>query len=137
MTESPDFSESPSSAASHGLDSQEDASQVKGRDLHRPEVHAALERYWKRNLLIMRSLLVVWAVVGLGCGVLFADLLNAFKVGGFPLGFWFAQQGSIVVFVLLILIYCLMLNRLDRQHHEELQRINEKSDSTRRTSSKQ
>jgi len=137
MTESPDFSESSSAAASHGLDSREAASQVKGRDLHRPEVHAALVRYWKRNLLIMRSLLVVWAVVGLGCGVLFADWLNVYKVGGFPLGFWFAQQGSIVIFVLLILIYCLMLNRLDRQHHEELQRINEKSDSTRRTRSKQ
>ena len=49
----------------------------------------------------MRSLLVGWAVVGLGCGVLFADLLNAYKVGGFPLGFWFAQQGSIAIFVLL------------------------------------
>ena len=68
-------------------------------------------------------LLAVWAVAGLGCGVLFADVLNRFRVGGFPLGFWFAQQGSIVVFVLLILIYGLLLNRLDAEHHRDLERI--------------
>ena len=52
-----------------------------------------------------------------------ADWLNGFRVGGFPLGFWFAQQGAIIVFVLLVLIYALLLNRLDKRHHEELARI--------------
>jgi len=66
---------------------------------------------------------VVWAVVGLGCGVLFADYLNQFRLGGFPLGFWFAQQGSIATFVVLILIYAVVLNRLDATHHRELVEI--------------
>ena len=86
-------------------------------------VNAALKRYWRTNVTIMAVLLGVWAVVGLGCGVLFADVLNAYSLGGYPLGFWFAQQGSIIVFVLIILIYCLLLNRLDDKHHEELARI--------------
>ena len=88
-----------------------------------PEVRAALARYWRSNVKIMISLLVVWAVAGLGCGVLFADALNAFSIGGYPLGFWFAQQGSIIVFVFVILIYCCLLNRLDRKHHEELEQL--------------
>lgn len=71
----------------------------------------------------MSVLLVIWAVAGLGCGILFADALNAFSIGGIPLGFWFAQQGSIIVFVLLILVYCILLNRLDKKHHEELEQI--------------
>lgn len=87
------------------------------------QVHDSLDRYWKRNLLVMRVMLLVWAVAGLGCGVLLADWLNGFKLGGFPLGFWFAQQGSIIAFVLTILLYCLLMNRLDRKHHEELQKL--------------
>jgi len=69
----------------------------------------------------MSVLLAIWAFVGLGCGVLFADTLNQFTLPGtgYPLGFWFAQQGSIVTFVVLILIYALAMNRLDRIHHEE------------------
>ena len=62
-----------------------------------------------------KLLLVIWAVVGLGCGVLFADALNQVRLGGFPLGFWFAQQGSIYVFVLLIFVYVRLMRRLDRQ----------------------
>ena len=71
----------------------------------------------------MAVLLVLWAAVGLGCGVLFADWLNQFQLGGFPLGFWFAQQGSIVTFVALILVYALLLNRLERRHRAELEEI--------------
>ncbi len=71
----------------------------------------------------MAILLVVWAIAGLGCGVLFADTLNRFRLGGFPLGFWFAQQGSILIFVLLILVYGLLLNRLDAERHQDLERI--------------
>ena len=81
----------------------------------------ALERYWRSNLRLMAGLLFVWAFVSLGCGVLFAAWLNQFTLPftGFPLGFWFAQQGSIVVFVLCILTYCLAMNRLDAKHHDE------------------
>ena len=71
----------------------------------------------------MAVLLIIWAAAGLGAGVLFADTLNAWSLGGIPLGFWFAQQGSIMVFVVLILIYAVLLNRLDRQHHEDLATI--------------
>lgn len=89
-------------------------------DLSQPSVRAALKRYWRSNLAIMYSLLAVWAVAGLGCGVLLADRLNTVRIGGFPLGFWFAQQGAIVVFVLLILVYALLMNRLDAKHHREI-----------------
>ncbi len=96
-----------------------------GHDLHNPEVHASLERYWRRNILFTIVLLVFWAAVGLGSGVLLADWLNLYKLPGtgFPLGFWFAHQGSIIVFVLLILAYCLLMNRLDTKHHNELEQL--------------
>ncbi len=97
----------------------------KGPDLHQPEVHAALNRYWRSNIRVMALLLLVWAAVSFGAGILFADFLNQYRLPftGFPLGFWFAQQGSIITFVLCILVYCLAMNRLDRKHHEELERI--------------
>ena len=82
---------------------------------------AILQSYWRGNLRLMAFLLFIWAAVGLGCGVLFADVLNQYALPGtgYPLGFWFAQQGSILIFVLLILIYALSMNRLDRRHHRE------------------
>jgi putative solute:sodium symporter small subunit len=91
-------------------------------DIHDQRVHAALDRYWRSNLRIMGGLLLVWAGVSFGCGILLADWLNQFYLPftGFPLGFWFAQQGSIATFVICILVYCLAMNRLDRRHHEEL-----------------
>ncbi len=89
-------------------------------DLHQPAVAASLRRYWRSNVAVMAVLLTIWALVGLGCGVLWADTLNQWRLGGMPLGFWFAQQGSIIVFVLLILVYCIILNRLDSRHHREL-----------------
>ena len=92
-------------------------------DVRDPRIAEAIHRYWRKNLLITTMLLAVWAAAGLGCGVLWVDTLNRFRVGGFPLGFWFAQQGSILVFVLLILIYGLLLNRLDAAHHRDLERI--------------
>ncbi len=91
-------------------------------DLHDPRIVESIDRYWRKNMLIMVLLLIIWAVVGLGCGVLLADRLNQFALGGFPLGFWFAQQGSIIVFILLILAYSILLNRLDARHAQELQR---------------
>jgi len=90
------------------------------------EAKASLKRYWRSNVLLMTGLLRVWSIAGLGCGVLFADQLNAYSIGGFPLGFWFAQQGSIIIFVLLILVYCVAMNALDRKHHRELEAIRAK-----------
>lgn len=73
------------------------------------------QRYWKKNLQYLAVLLAVWFVVSYGCGILFADSLNQYKIAGFPLGFWFAQQGSIYVFVLLIFIYVRLMNALDKE----------------------
>ena len=99
--------------------------QASGPDLHNARIRAALDRYWRDNLRIMAALLLVWAFVSFGCGILLADWLNQFKLPftGFPLGFWFAQQGSIVTFVICILVYCLAMNALDRRHHRELQKM--------------
>jgi putative solute:sodium symporter small subunit len=84
-----------------------------------------LSRYWDSNLRIMLGLLAVWALTGLSAGILVADWLNQFSFPGtgFPLGFWFAHQGSILSFVVLILLYCLLMNRLDRKHHAEMERM--------------
>ena len=94
-------------------------------NLQDPRVHALLEEYWRSNLRVMAVLLLVWAVSSFGCGILFADWLNQFTLPltGFPLGFWFAQQGSIVIFVLCILVYCIAMNRLDAAHHAKLAQI--------------
>jgi len=75
------------------------------------------EEYWRRNIRYVGTLLVVWFVVSYGFGIIFADALNAFRLPGtgFPLGFWFAQQGSIYVFVALIFVYVWLMNRLDRE----------------------
>ena len=100
-----------------------DSSFDKSIDVHDPRIVEAIHRYWRKNVRIMAALLTVWAVAGLGCGVLFADALNEFHWGGFPLGFWFAQQGSILVFVVLTLIYGVALNRLDAEHYRDLERI--------------
>lgn len=73
------------------------------------------QAYWKRNLRILLILLLIWFAVSYGCGILFADTLNQFKIGGFPLGFWFAQQGAIYVFTILIFVYVYLMNKLDRE----------------------
>ena len=92
-------------------------------DLHDARIRAAFERYWRDNLRVMAVLLVVWAFVSLGCGVVFAAWLNQVHLPftGYPLGFWFAQQGSIIVFVLCILAYCIAMNRLDLRHHRDIE----------------
>ena len=71
--------------------------------------------YWKKNLTYVAVLLAIWFLVSFGFGILLADPLNQIRVGGFQLGFWFAQQGSIYVFVILIFVYVKLMNRLDRQ----------------------
>ena len=72
-----------------------------------------LERYWRTNLRYLAILLSIWFAVSYGAGILFADALDQVRVFGFRLGFWFAQQGSIYVFVVLILVYVQLMNRLD------------------------
>ena len=74
-----------------------------------------IKQYWKKNLHFVGILLLIWAGVSLGCGVLFAPYLNEFKIAGFKVGFWFAQQGSIYVFVILIFVYVRYMNRLDKE----------------------
>ena len=86
-----------------------------------PSYEAHLKKFWSGNVRLMLILLAFWALAGLGCGILFADTLNEINIGGFPLGFWFAQQGSIIVFVVLILVFCLVMNRRDLKHHEEIE----------------
>lgn len=73
-----------------------------------------LKTYWRMNLRYLFILLSIWFSVSYGCGIIFADILNTIKVGGFPLGFWFAQQGSIYVFVILIFVYVRLMNKLDK-----------------------
>ena len=71
--------------------------------------------YWQANLRILAILMTIWFVVSFGCGILFVDPLNQFKLGGFKFGFWMAQQGSIYVFVALIFVYVRLMNKLDRE----------------------
>ena len=75
------------------------------------------QQYWKTNLKYLVILLLVWFAVSFGCGILFVDKLDSIRFGGFKLGFWFAQQGSIYVFVLLIFVYVFLMNRLDKKHN--------------------
>lgn len=88
------------------------------------ETSGPRQRYWRSNVRIMLALLVCWLSAGVVAGVLAADWLNRFDLPGtgIPLGFWFAQQGSIVAFVVLIFVYCILMNRLDRQHHDDVSR---------------
>lgn len=74
-----------------------------------------LHEYWSRNLKYLMILLTIWFVVSYGLGILLADSLNNSRIGGFPLGFWFAQQGSIYVFVILIFVYVWLMNKLDKE----------------------
>lgn len=89
-----------------------------------PDVEAAadLEKtidakaYWRANIKVILSLLTVWAAVSYGCGILLVDWLNQFSLGYLPLGFWFAQQGAIYVFVALIFIYAFLMDRIDKKY---------------------
>lgn len=72
------------------------------------------DAYWKANIALLIKLMVVWFLASFGAGILFVEHLNAFTVFGFPLGFWFAQQGAIYVFVALIFIYVIRMNKIER-----------------------
>ncbi len=75
--------------------------------------------YWRKNVRLIRWLLVVWFSVSLGAGILFVKQLNTVSIGNLPFGFWMAQQGSIFVFVILILVYAKMMDKIDRDHHAD------------------
>lgn len=72
--------------------------------------------YWKENVRLLAILLTIWFVVSYGCGILLKDVLDHFHLFGYPLGFWFAQQGAIFVFLILIAVYVWRMNRLDRKY---------------------
>lgn len=74
-------------------------------------------RYWRANLLLVAVLLTVWFIFGFLLSIVWAEELNAFSFGGFPLGFWIAQQGAIYVFILLILVYAVAMGLLDNKYH--------------------
>lgn len=74
-----------------------------------------VKEYWRRNIRLMFILLAIWFFVSYVLGILLVVPLNNIKIGGFPLGFWFAQQGSIYVFVVLIFVYCGLMKKLDQE----------------------
>jgi putative solute:sodium symporter small subunit len=77
--------------------------------------------YWQATLGLLTKILLVWFAVSFGAGILFAPMLNGIHLGGYPLGFWFAQQGSMYVFVALIFIYAKKMNEIDQKFdvHED------------------
>ncbi len=74
------------------------------------------QAYWKENLRLITICLVIWFVVSYGFGILLVEPLNTISIGGYKLGFWFAQQGSIIAFLLIIVFYTVMMNKLDRKY---------------------
>ncbi len=77
--------------------------------------NTSAQEYWKANIRLVIGCLIVWFTVSYGCGIFFADALNSIRLGGYKLGFWFAQQGSIYVFVILIFVYVFLMNRLEKK----------------------
>jgi len=75
------------------------------------------QAYWKTNLKYLAILLSIWFIVSFGFGIILVDQLNTIRIGGFKLGFWFAQQGSIYVFVILIFVYIQLMNKLDAKYN--------------------
>ena len=73
-----------------------------------------IDTYWQANIRLVLGLLSIWVLVSFGCGILFVDFLDQFKFFGFNLGFWFAQQGSIYVFVILIFVYIHRIKKLEQ-----------------------
>lgn len=83
------------------------------------ESHKKADGYWRANISLLLSLLVIWFVVSFGFGILLRPILDEFTVLGFKLGFWFAQQGSIFVFMVLIFVYAAKMRKLDREYGVE------------------
>lgn len=72
--------------------------------------------YWKQNIRYVLILLAIWFLVSYGAGIIFKDALDTIKIGGFKLGFWFAQQGSMYIFVIIIFVYVRLMNKLDKTY---------------------
>ncbi len=72
--------------------------------------------YWSQNIRLLSVLMSIWFVVSFGAGILFRDFLDQFSIGGYPLGFWFAQQGAIYFFILLIIFYSVRMKQIERQY---------------------
>ncbi|MBK9254646.1 MAG: DUF4212 domain-containing protein [Saprospiraceae bacterium] len=75
-----------------------------------------LKDYWKRNLLYLVVLLSIWFLCSYGAGIIWKDSLDTIKIGGFKLGFWFAQQGAMYIFCILIFVYVWLMNKLDKEY---------------------
>ena len=78
------------------------------------------KHYWKVNIRIMSILLSIWFLVSFGFSIIFVDKLNELNLFGFKCGFWWAQQGSIFTFVLLVFVYSILMNKVDREYQEEI-----------------
>ena len=81
-----------------------------------PRPRRDIRGYWRQNLTLITTLLAIWAIVSYGCSILWVEWLNQFQMGQLPLGFWFAQQGSMYFFVALIFVYAFTMDRLDRKY---------------------
>ena len=77
------------------------------------------QRYWRANVRLIRNLLLIWVFVSLGCSILLVPLLNNLTIGNLPFGFWMAQQGSIFIFVILIFVYAIRMDKLDRRYRKK------------------
>ena len=83
--------------------------------MNRPDKDSISAKYWRANLIVISILLSIWAVVAYGCSILFVEQLNEILFFELPLGFWFSNQGSIYIFVLLIFVYAIVMDRIDRR----------------------
>ena len=81
-----------------------------------PETNAAEGAYWRDNIRLLITLMAIWFACSFGAGILFRDFLDQFMLGGYPLGFWFAQQGSIYIFIVLIFYYVVKMRKLERKY---------------------
>ena len=85
------------------------------------EIHSNEQKlYWKINMRIMAILLMIWFLVSFGFGIIFIDNLNELNFFGFKFGFWWAQQGSIFIFVVLVFVYAALMNRVDKEYQEKV-----------------
>lgn len=82
------------------------------------------KNYWHSNLKILSVLIAIWFLVSFGFGIIWSDFFDQFQIGGFKIGFWFAQQGSIYCFVLLIFVYIHLMNKLDKKYQDNTQEKN-------------
>jgi len=80
------------------------------------ETHANENAYWRENIRLLLTLMTIWFAASYGAGILFREWLDQFSLGGYPLGFWFAQQGSIYIFLALIVIYVVKMRALERKY---------------------